>query len=141
MDRRDPTASTRLVEALTRRSWVGFEGGAPYTVTMADEISPFGPLFRRLGRTTYYPTWGDPKHQQAAVSASRRIFQDRDLSTEILTETAHRAQRTANPEAPGQSYAYAQAKVWRRFARAKGADPDEVQALEPVARRYRDRSA
>jgi hypothetical protein len=106
---------------------------------MDDEPPRFGPLFRRLGRTTYYPTWGDPKHQQAAVSASRRIFQGRDLSSEILTETAHRAQRTANPEAPAQSYVYAQAKVWRRFARAEGADPNEVQALETLARGYRDR--
>jgi hypothetical protein len=107
---------------------------------MADETSPFGPLLRRLGRPVYYPRWGDPKHQQAAVSASRRIFQGRDLSSEILTETAHRAQRTANPEAPAQSYPDAEVKVWHRFARAEGADPTEVQALKSaVARRYRDR--
>jgi hypothetical protein len=106
---------------------------------MNDETSPFAPLLRRPGRTPYYPAYGDPKHQQAAVSASHRIFQGRDLSSEILTETAHRAQRTANPEAPAQSYAHAQAKVWRRFARAKGADPEEIEALETLARRYRDR--
>jgi hypothetical protein len=107
---------------------------------MQDEPSPFGPPLRRFGRPVYYPAWGDPKHKQAAISASRRIFQGRDLSPEILTETAHRAQRTTNPEAPTQPYPDAEVKVWNRFARAQGADPTEVQALKSaVDRRYRDR--
>ena len=107
---------------------------------MEEEPSQFGSLPRRLGRTPYYPAFGDPKHQQATASASRRIFGGRDLSSRILHETAHRAQRTGSSEAPTQPYPDAEAKVWHRFARAEGADPTEVQALKSaVDRRYRDR--
>jgi hypothetical protein len=107
---------------------------------MDDESSPFGPLLRRLGRPVYYPAYGDLKHQQATESASRRIFGDRDLSSRILHETAHRAQRTGSSEAPPQPYPDAEAKVWLRFAQAEGAEPTEVQALKTaVARRYADR--
>jgi hypothetical protein len=107
---------------------------------MEDEPSPFGSLPRRLGRTPYYPAFGDPKHQQATASASRRVFGGRDLSSRILHETAHRAQRTGSSEAPPQPYPDAEAKVWLRIARVEGAEPTEVQALQAaVARRYRDR--
>jgi len=76
-------------------------------------------LLRRLGRTPYYPQWGDAKHRQSIASAS--VFQlGEDRTEEILCEIRNRQQRTGSPGRPGQPWADAELKVWRRFARATG---------------------
>jgi len=79
----------------------------------------FDGLLRRLGRTRYYPQYGDVKHRQAIRSASLHQF-DHDLTEEILHETTNRQQRTGSPNRPPQPWLEAESKVWRRLARERG---------------------